>query len=314
MLRVPDGIKILLACWALILVIPASAQAHDRLKVVTSFSILADMVSHLGGDHVEVYSLVGAQGDVHVYQPRPEDAKRLAQADLLVINGLDFEGWIPRLIKASAYRGPIVVASDGVPLLLTESAHNDDILGDHAKSIDPHAWQSLANARVYADNIVAGLIAVDSAHREFFETSKRRYQDQLDVLDQRIRTQLATIPLNRRQVLASHRAYAYFAAAYGVRFVAAVGMNKLSEPSAKEIAALIEQIRSANIKVAFVENISDQRLLKQIVRETGCRIGGQLYADSLSGPEGPAASYLLMMTHNLETLIAALSADAAQVH
>ena len=281
-------------------------EQGDRLKVVVSFSILADMAHVVGGEYVDIYSLVGPEEDVHVYQPRPKDAQRLAQADLLILNGLGFEGWIERLIVASGYQGPIVRASDKVPRLI--SANHDHGDGDDINAYnDPHAWQSVSNAKVYVDNITNGLVLVDAMHHQYYYARRDSYQLELDALDQYIKTQISKIPGDRRKLLTSHRAYTYFESTYDIEFVAAQGINTSADVSARDIARLIRLVKAENITAAFFENSSNPRLLRQISSETGCRIVGNLYADSLSKNGGPASTYIKMMRYNLESLLKALS-------
>lgn len=282
-----------------------SALYAGKLKVVTSFSILADFVQVIGGEQVSVDSLVGAEEDVHIYQPRPQDAQRLANADLLVVNGLGFEGWIERLISASGYKGPVVTASDNVPLLIHVGlidAHEHDVAG----SSDPHAWQSVDNAKTYVTNIANALVAIDATHRQYYYSRLDAYHNKLDLLDAQIKQKLAVLPLQQRKVITSHNAYGYYSSAYGIRFIAAQGINSAADISAKALANLVRTITAENVKVAFFENLTNPRLLQQITHETGCRIVGQLYSDSLSRPDGPASSYLDMMRYNLETLIEAM--------
>ncbi|MBL1432634.1 MAG: zinc ABC transporter substrate-binding protein [Gammaproteobacteria bacterium] len=280
--------------------------SDNKLSVVATFSILADMAQVIGGDYVEVYSLVGPEEDVHVYQPRPSDAQRLAKADVLILNGLGFEGWIERLVAASGYQGVIVRVSNNIPLLL--SADSDYGLHGHENTSqsDPHAWQSINNARVYSDNITQAFIAVDGARKNYYLSQRDDYDLRLIELDEEIRNSFATIPHDRRKLLTSHRAYRYFEAASNIEFFAAQGINASADVSARELAKLIRLIKSENIKAAFFERSSNQRLLQQIVRDTQCYIAGSLYADSLSKQGGPASTYLEMMRYNLNTIIGAL--------
>jgi zinc/manganese transport system substrate-binding protein len=284
--------------WLLCLVLAAAAwpaRAEDRLKVVASFSILRDFVKNVGGDRVEVTTLVGPDGDVHVYTPAPADAKKIADARLVVINGLGLEGWLPRLVQSSGSKAAIVTATDGIVPLKSGSA------------ADPHAWQSVANAKVYVANIRDALVAADPAEAAAFRANADGYLAKLDELDSDVRVAMAQIPPARRRVISTHGAFGYFAAAYGVDFIAPLGVSTDSEASARDIADIITQIRVAKIPAVFVENISDPRLIQRISAETGAGIGGTLYSDGLTGEKGDAPTYIDMVRHNIRALNHALT-------
>jgi zinc/manganese transport system substrate-binding protein len=270
------------------------ARAQDRLNVVASFSILGDFVGNVGSDRVSVTTLVGPDGDVHVYTPAPADAKKVADAKLLVINGLGLEGWLPRLLQASGSKAPIITATRGIaPLKLGSDA-------------DPHAWQSVANAKIYATNIRDALVAADPADAEVFRANADHYLTKLDALDREVREAIAKIPANRRKVISTHDAFGYFAAAYGIEFIAPLGVSTESEASARDIAGIITQVKTSKIPAVFLENISDPRLMRRIATETGARIGGTLYSDSLTGEKGDAPTYIDMVRHNIKALTSAL--------
>ncbi len=297
-----------------------TTRAEETIDVVASFSILGDMVQQVGSDRVHVTTLVGPDGDAHVYQPTPADAKAVAKTRLLIVNGLGFEGWMDRLTEASGYKGKVVTATAGiVPLQMEEAEEQHET--EHEKKAeehgqadqdhggtDPHAWQSLANARIYVRNIVDGLAAVDPAGAETYRGNAARYLKEIDADEAQVREAVASLPVERRKVVTSHDAFGYFSAAYGIEFHAPVGFSTEAEASAGDVAKLIRQINKEKITAVFVENISDRRLLDQIVRETGARIGGTLYSDALSKADGPAGTYLGMMRHNIRTLVAALGA------
>lgn len=269
-------------------------RAEDRLNVVASFSILGDLVKNVGGDRVDVATLVGPNGDVHVYAPAPSDAKKNADARLLVMNGLGLEGWLPRLVQSAGSKATIVTASNGIaPLQLGSDA-------------DPHAWQSVPNVRIYVANIRDALIAADPADAAVFRANADRYLKELDALDAEVRAAIAKIPPERRKVITTHNAFGYFAAAYGVSFVAPVGVSTESEPSARDIATLILQIKAAKIPAVFLENLSDDRLIRRIAAETGAKAGGTLYSDSLTDEKGPAPTYIALVRHNIKALTSAL--------
>lgn len=304
------------ALLAMSLAAPAIAQSSEPIPVVATFSILGDMVERIGGEHVAVTTLVGPDGDAHVYQPTPADARAVSGARLLFVNGLDFEGWIDRLVEASDFRGTRVVATEGIePIALEESeerhtdeGHAETEGGDHAHgAFDPHAWQSLGNGEIYVRNIARALADTDPANAESYLANADAYVAEMRALDTEIRATVAAIPPSRRIVVTSHDAFGYFAKAYGLTFLAPQGISTESEASAADVAALIRQIREHQIPAVFVETISDPRLLDQIRRETGAAIGGTLYSDALSGTDGPASTYLDMMRHNAMTLAQTLS-------
>ena len=283
----------------------ATQVSAEPLNVVASFSILADMTERVGGERIKVHTLVGRDADAHVYQPTPADAKMIAEAQLVVVNGFGFEGWIARLVKSSGYRGQIVTASHGVD----ELTRADDSEHQHSghDDADPHAWQDLANALHYVNNIASALALADPAGKASYIANAEQFKREIKTLDGKIRASFDSIPQARRKVVTTHDAFAYFGRAYGLMFISPVGINTDAEPSAADIGRIIKQIRREKIPAVFMESISDPRLLEQIRRESGARIGGTLYSDSLSRLDGPSSSYLMMMEHNARTLAEALA-------
>ncbi len=273
----------------------APAPAQDRLNVVASFSILGDFARNVGGERVSVTTLVGPDGDVHVYTPAPSDARKIADAKLVVINGLGLEGWLSRLVQSAGSKATMITASQGV---------TPRRLGSDA---DPHAWQSVANARIYVANIRDALVAADPAGAGIYRVNADRYLANLEALDRDVRAAVAQIPEGRRKVISTHDAFGYFAAAYGIEFIAPQGVSTESEASARDIAAIVTQIKASKIPAVFLENISDPRLMRRISTETGARIGGTLYSDSLTGEKGDAPTYIDMVRHNIKALTSALS-------
>ena len=278
----------------------APAVAQEKLKVVATFSILADFVKNVGGERVAVSALVGPNGDAHVYQPTPGDAKTLGDARVVVTNGLGFEGWINRLVKASGTKAPMIVATKGIKPRKAEDDHGH---GD----ADPHAWQSVANAKRYVENIRDALIAADPAAKDVYEANAAAYAAKLDALDAEVKAAIEKIPTDRRRIITTHDAFGYFAAAYGVTFVAPQGVSTEAEVSARDVARIITQIRKQKIPAVFLENVTDKRLLERIGAESGARIGGTLYSDALTDEKGEAPTYLDMMRHNVKQLTAALT-------
>ena len=277
-----------------LVLIASPLHAAERLKVVASFSILADFVRNVGGDRINLTTLVGADSDVHVYAPAPSDAKRIADAKLVIVNGLGLEGWLPRLVQSSGSKAQVVTASAGIaPLRLGTAA-------------DPHGWQSVPNAKIYVTDIANALAAVDPDDAEFFRAQAKAYLEKLETLDREVREAVAKIPQERRKVISTHDAFGYFAAEYGVQFIAPLGVSTETEPSARDIATIIGQIKAQKIPAVFLENISDDRLIRRIAAETGSKVGGTLISDGLTGEKGPAPTYIDMVRHNIKALTSAL--------
>jgi zinc/manganese transport system substrate-binding protein len=268
---------------------------ESSIRVVTSFSILEDLVNTLGGEHVVVANLVDRNQDAHTYQPKPSDAVAIAKADLVVFNGLAFEGWITRLIKNSGYKNKQLIASDGVNAI------------NHGEEIDPHAWQSFDNIRVYIQNITHTLITLRPQHRDDFIQRQQQYLNSLNALENSLLKELADIPRNKRIVVTSHDAFGYLEREFDIRFLAPLGLSVEVEASAQDVANVIDQIREQNVKALFIENINSPRLLERIASETNAVIGGRLYSDALSDVAGPAGTYLKMMKHNVSALITAFN-------
>ena len=277
------------------------AATAAPIEAVASFSILGDMVQVVGGDRLHVTTIVGPNADTHVYEPRPSDAAAVAGADVFFINGLGFEGWMDRFVEATGYKGTLVTVSDGV------ASHEMDEDGEAVT--DPHAWQSLKNGGLYVENIAKGLCAVDAAGCTTYTANADAYVAELTMLDATVREQLEAVPAEKRKVITTHDAFGYFSEAYGVAFLAPEGISTDAEPSAADVAKLIIQIKSEGVSALFVENMSDPRLIQQIANETGVTLGGELYADALSEPDGPAATYIDMFRHNVGLLIPAMEGN-----
>jgi zinc/manganese transport system substrate-binding protein len=302
------AVSLLAGCLALAASsLPAVAQPADKLKVVATFTILGDMVRNVGGERVEVATLVGPNGDAHVYSPTPADGRRLTDAKIVFTNGLKFEGWIDRLVKSSGTRAETVEAAKGVkPLKGEDEGHGHGHDHGHGGS-DPHAWQSIGNAKIYVANIRDALIAADEAGKATYQANAASYLERLDEMEAEVKGLVAKIPPERRRIITSHDAFRYFEEAYGIDFVAPQGVSTESEASARDVARIIQQIKRETIAAVFVENVSDARLMERIAKETGARIGSRVYSDALSEPNGPAGTYIDMMRHNIRAFSAALS-------
>lgn len=299
-------LKLLTLCaLALSGLLPLPGVATEPLPVVASFSILGDLVQVIGGDRVKVTTLVGPNADAHTFEPKPMDAKAILQSRLFVINGLNFEPWAQKLAKSANFQGQTLIASRGITPrdMPPEKGHT------HADT-DPHAWQDPSTVVIYVKNIAKSLANLDPAGASSYQKNSDDYVKQLLALDQFTKEQLATIPAPSRQVITSHDAFGYFAARYQIRFLAPQGINADAEPSAKEVAQLIRQIKRDQIKAVFVENMSNPKLLAQITRDTGVTMGPKLYVDALSGPKEPGSSYLKMMHYNVTQLVAGMKLNA----
>ncbi|TAK47617.1 MAG: metal ABC transporter substrate-binding protein [Xanthobacteraceae bacterium] len=284
---------------ALVAVVVAAAPARaEPLRVVASFSILADFVRNVGGERVAVSALVGPDGDAHVYTPTPADAKGVATADVVIVNGLGFEGWLDRLIKSAGRKTPAVVATKGIAPRKQADAHGHDA--------DPHAWQSVANAKIYVANIRDALSAADPAGATSYQANAAAYLARLDALEREVREAVMRVPAERRKVISTHDAFGYFAAAYGLEFIAPQGVSTESEASAGDVARIIRQIKAQKIPAVFLENVSDPRLIRRIAEETGAKIGGTLHSDALTPENGDAPTYIDLVRHNIKALTAAL--------
>ena len=292
-----------------ILIVTGSSTTHaaEKLKIITSFSILADITKAIGGDAIDVTSLVEPDADLHHFEPRPQDIKNLLEADLVIVNGLGFEPWLDR-VKPTTKKAPLwVVASDGVtPLPFAHHDHADHNASE-GEAVDPHAWQDVKNARLYAKNIAAALIISDPTHRAFYLENLARYDRDLERLDQEIRNAIEAIPSSKRKIVTSHDAFGYFEKAYGLKMIAPLGVGREAQPSAKDMAQVIRQIRNDAIPAIFLETAIDTRLAEQLASETGVKIGGTLYADTLSQKNDPAGTYITMMETNIRTLTDALT-------
>jgi zinc/manganese transport system substrate-binding protein len=275
---------------ALLLVLATPAVAQDKIKVVATFSILGDLVTEVGGDRIDLTTLVGPDTDAHTYQPRPNDLRLLAGARVLVSNGLGFEGWIDRLADAASFKGTRIVVSK-----------------DAAAGPDPHCWQDVACTRRYVANIATGLAAADPGNAAIYRERAAAYDAKLATLDAWIRGEIATVPEDRRKAITGHNSFHYFSRAYGVRFEAPRGYSTDSEPSARDMAELIRQVRAQKIKALFIENMTNPVLIEEIAHDAGATVGPRLYSDALSKPGGPAPTYEAMMRYNVTALVAGMS-------
>ncbi|MCV3242326.1 zinc ABC transporter substrate-binding protein AztC [Mesorhizobium sp. ZC-5] len=289
--------------------LPASAA---ELKVVASFSIIGDFAQNVGGDRIELTTLVGPDGDAHVYEPKPADAVAMAGADVVLVNGLQFEGFLQRLVDASATKASIVELAKGVETIKMQEEHHEgeeeasEEAHHHHGDIDPHAFQSVPNAEIYVKNIADAFCAADAGGCQTYQANAMAYTAKLKALDEEVKAAVASIPADKRTIITSHDAFGYFAHQYGVAFLAPEGISTEAEASAADVAALIRQVRDDKASAIFVENVTNPRLVEQIAAETGLKVGGTLFSDALSDESGPASTYIDMMRSNIATIRGAI--------
>jgi zinc/manganese transport system substrate-binding protein len=314
------------AATMLALPLTGPARAAEPLKVVATFSIIGDFARQVGGDRIELTTLVGPDGDAHVYEPKPQDAAVLSKADVILVNGLNFEGFLHRLVEASGTKAPVAELTKGVEAIEPghehqgEEAHKDGDAHDHEAetaeagheghdhgAFDPHAFQSVSNAVIYVKNIADAFCAVDAGGCDSYRANAATYTATLEALDAEVKQAVAAIPADKRIVITSHDAFGYFEHAYGIEFLAPEGVSTESEASAADVAALIDQVKEDKASAVFVENITNARLIEQIASETGLKVGGSLYSDALSPADGPASTYVDMMRHNIRTIAGAIT-------
>jgi zinc/manganese transport system substrate-binding protein len=305
---------VLAAC----MIVSGPALAQDKPVAVATFSILADLTQRVAGDHAQVLTLVGPNGDAHVFEPGPKESAELAQADLLVANGLGFEPWLHRLEDASGFKGKVIVASEGVTPLEGEEEHEGEAHegeeheeeaheeGHHHEGADPHAFQDLANAQIYVANIAKGLSEAAPAHAADFKANADKLIAEIAALDQRLKADFGAIPQAKRRVLTSHDAFHYFGRAYGIEFVSVQGLSTEAEPTPDDLVKVVRQARDGHLSAIFLENMSDPRLAETVAQESGVRMGGELYADALSDAGGPAPDYLSLIRYNAKQLLAVM--------
>lgn len=290
-----------------------SAASAGGLKVVASFSIIGDFARNVGGDRINLTTLVGPDGDAHVYEPKPADASTMAEAQVVLVNGLGFEGFLSRLVEASGTKATVVELTRGIePLKMREEdEHGHEDGGGHEGhhhhgDYDPHAFQSIANAKIYVKNIADAFCAADAAGCDIYRANAVAYSGKLDTAEAEVKEAIASIPQDKRVIITSHDSFGYFEHAYGLTFLAPEGISTEAEASAADVAKLIRQVREDKASAILLENVTNPRLVEQIANETGLKIGGTLYSDALSRPEGDAATYIDLMRHNVSTIKGAI--------
>ena len=291
--------KLIALIGLVLLVVAMPGMAADKLRLVASFSVLGDMVGRIAGNHAEVLTLVGPDGDAHTFEPSPANAKDVASAKLVFVNGLGLDKWMESLARSAEYKGPVITASSGIK--------TRTMIEDNETITDPHAWQDLRNGEIYAANIAAALIAADPQNAADYAKARDAYVAELTALDSDVRQQIAAVPEAKRRVITSHDAFGYFGAAYAIEFLAPEGLSTEAEASAGDLSKLMNQIKREGIKALFIENITDPRMMTMIASETGVELGGSLFSDALSPPSGPAPTYIGMFKNNVPKLLAGMA-------
>jgi zinc/manganese transport system substrate-binding protein len=294
-----------------VLLCQPAARAADKVAVVATFSILADLTQKIGGDAIALTTLVGANEDAHAFEPTADAQRAVAGAQLLVANGLGFEPWLERLIDAAAFKGNLVIATTGIePLASTEESEeghaNDEDHDPGHGAADPHAFQDPRLVLTYIDNIAAGLAKVAPEHAADFQSNAEALRAQFRTLNSELTASLGALPAEKKRILTSHDAFQYFGHAYGIDFIGVQGVSTESEPSAQDLKQIVEQIKSGHIKAVFIENMNDPRFVESLAGDTGVTIGGDLYSDALSAADGPASDLISLYRHNQQELLRAL--------
>jgi zinc/manganese transport system substrate-binding protein len=289
---------------ALVALATSPAHAADRPKVVATFSVLGDMIGRIAGDRVQLTTIVGGDGDCELYQPTAADARAVAEARLFIMNDLNprFEPWADALLQRAGFHGRKLVATQGVNVIIDDRPRG----AVKGPQVDQHAWHDPANALVYVANIAEGLAQLDTTNAAHYRAQADSYSDEIRALDAWAKSELAAVPSAKRRVITSHDGFEYLARAYDIEMTPARGTVNDTDPSADDIARLIQQIRTTKVKAIFIENMNDPRLIERVAREAGATIGGTLYSDALSKPGGEADTYLKMVRHNVSTLKSAM--------
>jgi zinc/manganese transport system substrate-binding protein len=290
-----------------VLTLPGVARAADKMKVVATFSVIGDMVTNIAGDLVDLITLIGPDGDIEVYEPTPADIPKLAGARILFMNGLndEFEPWLPNLMAQAKFAGTKVIVTRGVKAISAEDEHP---MGGKPKAVvlDQHAWMNPRNGIIYVKNITEALARIDPGNADTYRTRAASYTQQLKDLDNWAHAEMNAVPAAKRRVLASHDSLQYLATSFGITMISINGWTNKSEPSAADLARLTDQIRREHVKALFLDSITDPRAMERISKETGATIGGTLYGDALSKPDGEAGTYIDMIRHDIATLKAGM--------
>ena len=281
-----------------------SLTAQEKPLVVATASIFADMATVISGGEVEVKMIVPIGGDPHIYEPTPGDAQLITKADLILINGLTFEGWLNELIENSGTQAKVITITEGIPPIESDKYKN---------STDPHAWMDAKLGQTYIQNIKNALVELDPDQADVYDFNYNLYQQQLEDLDQEIQQQINTIPEKQRILITSHDAFRYYARRYGIRVEAVLGTSTDAEVQTSDIVRLNKIIKESNVPAVFIESTVNPKLLEQLASDNKVQVGGQLYSDSLGDKDSPAPTYIDMLKFNTATIVKALSQEVSVI-
>ncbi len=281
-----------------------SLVAQEKINVLASFSVLADMTQNIGGDLIEVNTLVPTGSDPHTHEPTPRDAKLVNNADLILLNGLTFEGWFNELIENSGTKATTFVVSTAIKPI--ESIAYKD-------SYDPHAWMNVQYGISYVEQIAKKLIELDPSNKKTYEFNLSVYKKQLAKLDSYVFEEISKIPKAQRILITSHDAFQYFGIRYGLRLEAVLGTSTDAEVQTQDLMRVSKLVRSENVPAVFIESTVNPKLLKQIASDNNVEIGGSLYADSLGDEHSPAPTYYDMIKYNTDVIVKAMTQKSKNV-
>ncbi len=276
----------------------------QKLQVVATASMIADMASQIGGDLIDVRCVVPIGGDPHIYDPTPGDANMVAHADLILRNGLTFEGWLMELIENSGTRANIVTVTEGIDAI-------SSLLYENAS--DPHAWMDASNGLIYIKNIRDALIRLDPQNEPTYTQNHEQYAGHLRELDHYIMEKIASIPESKRILITSHDAFQYYGRRYGIRLESVLGTSTDAEVQTADILRLNKIIKESRVPALFVESTINPKVLEQLAVDNNLQIGGKLYSDSIGDKDSPAPTYYDMLKHNTDVIVAALSSPQTHV-
>jgi zinc/manganese transport system substrate-binding protein len=285
----------------------AKSRAADKIDVVATFSVIADMMTQIAQDRVRLTTIVGPDGDSELYRATMADAKAVAEAKIVFMNGIndEFEPWLEPLLKQVKFAGAKVVVSRGAKTLAA-SEENAPSGKPMPAALDQHAWLDPKNGIIYVKNIAEALAKQDPANAAFYHARAAAYTDELKALDAWAKTEIAAIPAAKRRIISSHDSLEYLAKAYNITLISVNGWTNNSEPSAAELARLTQQIKKERVRALFLDSITDPRVMQRIGQEAGISIGDTLYGDALSKPGGVADTYVKMIRHDIGALKAGM--------
>lgn len=278
------------------------AQENKKPLIVGTASMFSDMAANIGGDLIETATIVPIGGDPHIYEPTPGDVRLILQANLILKNGLTFEGWIQELIANSGATAEVVTITEGITPIVSEK---------HQNATDPHAWMEPINGKIYAGNIKDALIKLLPEHTAQLQTQYDNYIRQLDELDKYIQENIAKIEPSKRILITSHDSFHYYGKRYGVRLESVLGTSTDADVRTSDLMRLNQVIRENNIPVVFIESTINPKLLNQVASDNKISIGGKLYSDSLGEPDSPANTYINMIRYNTDVIVKGLTSSVS---